>query len=226
MTTTNVQMTDIPWRAGNARLVDLSGKLLGAHVAHAGLIVLWAGAITLFEISNFDTSLPMYEQGLIVLPNLARLGFGIGDGGMVTDTYPFFVIGAVHLISSAVLGAGGIFHSLRGPSTLEQKFSFYGYTWDNAKKMTDILGFHLVLLGVAALAFVAKAMFWGGIYDPLVENVRVITDPTLEPGTIFGYLFGTQEILVSRSGQLRRCNRWSYLDRCYLYCWRYLAHCY
>ncbi|EAM47500.1 photosystem II CP43 protein PsbC homolog [Crocosphaera watsonii WH 8501] len=64
MTTTNVQMTDIPWRAGNARLVDLSGKLLGAHVAHAGLIVLWAGAITLFEISNFDTSLPMYEQGL------------------------------------------------------------------------------------------------------------------------------------------------------------------
>ena len=192
MTTTNVQMTDIPWRAGNARLVDLSGKLLGAHVAHAGLIVLWAGAITLFEISNFDTSLPMYEQGLIVLPNLARLGFGIGDGGMVTDTYPFFVIGAVHLISSAVLGAGGIFHSLRGPSTLEQKFSFYGYTWDNAKKMTDILGFHLVLLGVAALAFVAKAMFWGGIYDPLVENVRVITDPTLEPGTIFGYLFGTQ----------------------------------
>lgn len=64
MTTTNVQMTDIPGRAGNARLVDLSGKLLGAHVAHAGLIVLWAGAITLFEISNFDTSLPMYEQGL------------------------------------------------------------------------------------------------------------------------------------------------------------------
>ncbi|MEB3881873.1 chlorophyll a/b binding light-harvesting protein, partial [Lyngbya sp. CCY1209] len=45
--------TDIPFRAGNARLTDLSGRLLGAHVAHAGLIVLWAGAMTLFELNQF-----------------------------------------------------------------------------------------------------------------------------------------------------------------------------
>ncbi|MEM9007519.1 MAG: chlorophyll a/b binding light-harvesting protein, partial [Cyanobacteria bacterium P01_F01_bin.86] len=184
--------TSIPWRAGNARLVDLSGRLLGAHVAHAGLIVLWAGAITLFEISNFDPSLPMYEQGLIVLPNLARLGIGVGDGGVVVDTYPYFAIGVIHLISSAFLGAGGLFHALKGPSKLEAAAPSFGYSWNDAGKMTSILGIHLVLLGVGALLLVAKAMAFGGLYDPAIQDVRVISSPTLNPITIFGYLFGTE----------------------------------
>ncbi|NEQ71890.1 MAG: chlorophyll a/b binding light-harvesting protein [Okeania sp. SIO2C9] len=192
MTVVTDENVQIPWRAGNARLVNLSGKLLGAHVAHAGLIVLWAGAITLFEVANFEPSLPMYEQGLIVLPNLARLGFGVGEGGVVVDTYPYFVIGVLHLISSAFLGAGGIFHALRGPAKLEGKFSFFGYSWDNPGKMTTILGIHLVLLGIGAFLLVAKAMAFGGLYDPVIQNVRVISNPTLNPSTIFGYLFGTE----------------------------------
>ncbi|MGD1902206.1 MAG: chlorophyll a/b binding light-harvesting protein [Geitlerinemataceae cyanobacterium] len=181
-------LSSIPWRAGNARLVDLSGKLLGAHVAHAGLIVLWAGAFTLFELSNFDPSLPMYEQGLILLPNLARLGIGIGPDGAI-DTYPYFAIGVVHLISSAVLGAGGIFHSIKGPNKLEEKFPAYGYSWKDTNKMTNILGIHLVLLGIGALMLVAKAMFFGGVYDPAIHATRVIESPTANPATIFGYFF-------------------------------------
>jgi len=187
---------DIPWWRGNARLQDLSGRLLGAHIAQAGLIVFWAGAMTLFELSNYNPVLPMSEQGLILLPHLATLGFGIGDGAQVVDTYPYFVIGVVHLISSAALGAGGIYHSLIAPAILEENDSFagfFGYDWKDTDKMTTILGIHLVLLGIAAFLLVFKAMFWGGIFDPWAADmgqVRVVTDPTVNPTTIFGYLFG------------------------------------
>ena len=184
--------TQIPFRAGNARLTDLSGRLLGAHVAHAGLIVLWAGAITLFELDRLDPSLPMFDQGLILLPNLARLGIGVGPGGAIVDTYPYFVIGALHLISSAFLGAGGLFHTLKGPAKLEGKFAFFGYRWDDPNKMTDILGIHLTLLGVGAFLLVAKAMYFSGLYDPVIQDVRLVSSPTLNPATIFGYLFGTE----------------------------------
>lgn len=188
--------SDIPWWRGNARLNNLSGRLLGAHIAQAALIVFWAGAMTLFELSSYSPDLPMYEQGLILLPHLATLGFGVGDGGQIVNTYPLFVVGVLHLISSAVLGAGGIYHSLIAPAILKQDdtFSgFFGYDWKDTDKMTTIIGIHLILLGIGAFLLVFKAMFWGGIFDPTageIGQVRIVTDPTVNPATIFGYLFG------------------------------------
>jgi len=179
------------WWSGNARLINLSGKLLGAHVAHSGLIVFWAGAMTLFEVAHFVPEKPMYEQGLILLPHLATLGWGVGPGGEVIDTFPYFVVGVLHLISSAVLGIGGIYHAVRGPETLEEYSAFFGYDWKDKNKMTTILGFHLIVLGIGAFLLVIKAMFVGGVYDtwaPGGGDVRIITNPTLNPAAIFGYL--------------------------------------
>jgi photosystem II CP43 chlorophyll apoprotein len=180
----------MPWWAGNARLTNLSGRLLGAHVAHAGLIVFWAGATTLFENGRLHLDRPLYEQGLILLPHLATLGWGVDDGGIIQETYPYFVIGVLHLISSAFLGFGGIFHSLWGPEKLEDRVPAFGYSWLDRQKMSTILGIHLVLLGLGALLLVAKAMAFGGLYDSISQSVRMVQNPTLNPVTIFGYLLG------------------------------------
>ncbi|WP_246829018.1 photosystem II reaction center protein CP43 [Synechococcus sp. PCC 7502] len=186
--------TGFAWWSGNARLINLSGKLLGAHVAHAGLIVFWAGAMCLFEVAHFVPEKPMYEQGLILLPHLASQGWGVGAGGEVIDTFPYFVVAVLHLISSAVLGLGGIYHALRGPEVLENYSAFFGYDWKDKNKMTTILGIHLILLGLGAFLLVIKAMFFGGLYDtwaPGGGDVRVITNPTVNPLVIFGYILSS-----------------------------------
>ena len=88
------------WWSGNARLINLSGKLLGAHVAHAGLIVFWAGAMTLFEVAHFVPEKPMYEQGFILLPHLATQGWGVGAGGDVLNLDAALAAGATAVLTS------------------------------------------------------------------------------------------------------------------------------
>uniref|UniRef100_A0A453E2I7 Photosystem II CP43 chlorophyll apoprotein n=1 Tax=Aegilops tauschii subsp. strangulata TaxID=200361 RepID=A0A453E2I7_AEGTS len=58
--------------------------------------------MNLFEVAHFVPEKSMYEQGFILLPHLATLGWGVGPGGEVLDTFSYFVSGVLHLISSVV----------------------------------------------------------------------------------------------------------------------------
>ena len=190
------------WWAGNARLTNLSGQLLGAH---AVLMVFWAGAMTLLAVGHFVNDQPLYEQGFILIPHLASLVPGLGPSGEVVNVYPYFVVGILHLIvheadrgpiravflwcsaafHSALLGFGGIYHSILGPEIITTEF--FAYSWKDKNQMTTILGIHLILLGLGALLLVLKATLYGGLYDPWSPgggDVRVIAHPTLSPITI------------------------------------------
>ena len=52
-------------------------------------------------------------------PHLAGLGIGNIQNGVITDSYGITVIATLHLIFSAVLGAGGLLHSVNFLEILE-----------------------------------------------------------------------------------------------------------
>ncbi len=181
------------WLVGNAQLVNFSGQLLGAHLAHAGLIMFWAGTTTIGEVLRYQPDIPFAEQGFLLLPHLATLGWGISSNGQIVDTDSYFAIGMIHVVSAAVLAAGGLFHVVRAPANLatgSPQVARFHYEWTDAKQLGLILGHHLILLGIGAWLLVVKATDGGGIYDPAVHQVRLITNPTLDPSVIFGYLVG------------------------------------
>jgi chlorophyll a/b binding light-harvesting protein len=190
MQTASKVKAQYPWWAGNARFIDLSNTFLVAHVAQAAIIVFWVGAMTLFEVARFNPGQPMYEQGLILLPHLATLGLGVGSGGQIVNTFPYIAVGSIHLVSSLVLGYGAYFHKNKMGKSLENETGSaaqFHFSWDDPKKLGAILGIHLIVLGIGALLLVAKAMFLGGLYDATINEVRVVSEPTLSFGALFDY---------------------------------------
>ncbi len=164
--------------------------------------------MTLFEVSHFVPEKPMFEQGMILLPHLTTLAFCIGPGGQVIDIYAFFVIGVLHLTSAAVLGLGGVYHSIFGPERLEETSfaSIFAYQWQDRYRITAILGAHIGSLGMASILLFVRALFEEGLYDTWTSgggDVRVIKDRavSLNPYVLGRYVlrapFGSEGWIIS-----------------------------
>ena len=201
-------MSRYSWWSGNARFIGLSGKFLGAHLAHAALIMFWSASMALFELSHFSGEKPLYEEGAILLPHLATLALWVLPGGEITDIYSYFVSSAVHLISSGIFGLGGIYHAIFGPERLEDStYAFiFGFHFKDRFRMTGILGAHLGTLGSAALFLFVRAVYLGGLYDTWGSgggDVRLIQGAltTLNPYVLGKYLgraaFGSEGWIIS-----------------------------
>ena len=96
----------------------------------------WAGEIRLNGIDigvlpAHRRSVGIMYQDALLFPHLTVLALGVGPGGQVVDVYSFFVVGVSHVLSSAVLGLGGLYHSILGSERLEdtRAGAVFGYQW-------------------------------------------------------------------------------------------------
>lgn len=182
------------WWAGNVRMTDLSGMLLGAHQCHAALMSVVPGAFIVQEVARYQPGIPLAEQSMVFMPHLAALGVGVGAGGEIVDTYPFFVIGVLHFFIAAVCCAAGLYHTFRGEARLSEcpedsTAAGFHYEWEDFESTSYILGYHLLFIGVACLIFAGNAAYGTGMYDINTETVHQIS-PNLNPARLIGYLFG------------------------------------
>ncbi|KAI3853810.1 hypothetical protein MKX03_020154 [Papaver bracteatum] len=78
----------------------------------------------------------------------------------LSDTFSYFISGVLHLISSAVLGFGGIYHSLLGPGTLEESFPFF-FAWARrALVWSGEAYLSYILAALSVFGFIACCFVW------------------------------------------------------------------
>ena len=99
------------WWVGNSVVTNRAGRFIGSHVGHTGIICFATGASCLWELSRFDSSVPMGHQSSIYLSHLASLGIGFDEAGVWTGA-GVATIAIVHLILSMVYGGGGLLHGV------------------------------------------------------------------------------------------------------------------
>jgi photosystem II CP47 chlorophyll apoprotein len=79
----------LPWFRVHVVVLNNPGKIISVHIMHTSLVAGWAGAMALYELARFEPGdpilNPMWRQGMLVMPMMARLGVvGSWSGWTVT----------------------------------------------------------------------------------------------------------------------------------------------
>jgi hypothetical protein len=159
------------WWAGNARFADKSGLFIVAHVAQAALIAFWAGAFTLFEISQYRPDIAMAEHGLnfTAAPSHFRLW-----SRRKWANHRYLSLFRDWLNSSDFFGSFGsrsLISPVKSPRNPERFLLFgkkFHFDWSEPRQLGVILGHHLLFLGIAAIIISGQSYVLGGLYDATI----------------------------------------------------------
>ncbi len=98
-------------------------------------LVKWSCSMTPFTpMSGYQSGLLGPSEAQICLGILSNQQEVVAPCGL--DAYPYFVVGVLHLLSSAFFGFGGLYHAAIGPEILSTRF--LAYEWQARNQMTGV----------------------------------------------------------------------------------------
>ena len=120
-------------------------------MSHAALMVLWAGAMVLFELSRFVGDKPLFGQGFILVPHLSMLAPLPPPPALA---FHAFTAAVLHLFSGGPLALGGCFHAPLSSERLGSAAagSPFSFSCRDRFRTSSILAAHLLPLGVSRSA--------------------------------------------------------------------------
>ncbi len=163
----------LPWYRVHTVVLNDPGRLISVHLMHTALVAGWAGSMALFELSNFDSSdpvfNPMWRQGMFVLPFMARLGvtkswggWSVVPGESAADAgfWSFEGVATAHIILSGLLMLAAIWHWVYWDLELFRD----PRTGEPALDLPKMFGIHLFLSGLLCFGF--GAFHLTGLFGP------------------------------------------------------------
>jgi len=114
-------------------------------------MVLWAGAMVLFELSRFVGDKPLFGQGFILVPHLSMLAPLPPPPALA---FHAFTAAVLHLFSGGPLALGGCFHAPLSSERLGSAAagSPFSFSCRDRFRTSSILAAHLLPLGVSRSA--------------------------------------------------------------------------